>query len=92
MRTTAGEHFDLAIEDYGETLKLVPSHAGAYTNRGLVWLRLREWENFKSELITARRMGVDVIKGIKDTIGSVGNFERILGVRLPADIVALLTN
>ena len=81
-----------AIEDYNAAIKLKPDYSEAYGNRGLVRLQLQEWENFKSEFDTARNMGVDIANGFRDAFGSVGNFERITGVRLPAEIATLLTN
>ncbi len=83
--------YDRAIIDFNKAIDLKPDFADAYINRGQIRLRLEEWDNFKSELVTARNMGVDIIKGFKDAFTSVGNFERITGIKLPEDIAIMLT-
>ena len=49
---------DRAIEDYTRVIELNPNDANAYFNRGRMWLHLRESEKAKSDLMTARDMGI----------------------------------
>ena len=83
--------FDQAIRDYTQAIRFTPDYANAYGNRGEAWLRLREWEKAKADLTTARDMGMNIIAKFHSTFGNIANFERIKGIQLPEDIVALLT-
>ena len=55
---------DKAIENYTKAIELKPDYADAYYNRGGTWLRIGEREKAKSDLATARNMGVDVLIAI----------------------------
>ena len=83
--------FDHAIEDYTKAIELKPDYAVAYNNRGEAWLHLREWEKAKSDLTTAGDMGADIIVSFHNTYASVPDFEQRNGMKLPADIAAMLT-
>ena len=83
--------FDQAIRDYTQAIQLEQNYANAYRNRGEAWLRLQEWEKAKVDLTIARDLGMDIIAKFHSAFGSFENFERINGIPLPADIVALLT-
>lgn len=63
----------------------------AYNNRGLAFLHLQEWEKAKSDLTTARDIGVDIIALFRILYSNVANFEQEYGVKLPKDIAAMLT-
>ena len=82
---------NLAIEDYNRAIELNSSYvAEAYYNRGEVWLRQREWEKAKTDLITAKKMGLDVVAAFRSTYRNVTAFERANQVKLPEDIAALV--
>ena len=83
---------DRALADYNKAIELDPNYAEAYNNRGITWLRLQEWENFKSGFLEARNVGIDIAIRFRNVCGSVANFERITGIQLPADITAMLTS
>ena len=83
--------YDRAIGDYTEAIALKPDLALAYFNRGVTRLRLREWEEAKSDLTVARAMGVNVIAMFRKDFKSVLDFEQRNGVKLPADLAAMLT-
>ena len=60
-------------------------------NRGEAWLHLQEWEKAKSDLITAKDLGVDIIAAFHNDYANVEDFEQKTGIQLPEDIAALLT-
>ena len=82
---------DYTIEDYTKVIALNPNYANAYYNRGRVWLHLREWAKAKSDLMSAKAKGRDIITTFRDDYGSVIDFEKTIGVKLPANITAMLT-
>ena len=83
--------FERAIADYTKVIELKPDFAEAYCNRGEAWLHLKEWEKAKSDLTTAKDMGRDIITSFHNDYESVADFEQRNGVKLPADIAAMLT-
>ena len=83
--------YDRAIGDYTEAIALKPDLALAYFNRGVTRLRLREWEEAKSDLTVGRAMGVNVIAMFRKDFKNVMDFEQRNGVKLPADLAAMLT-
>ena len=82
--------FAQSIENYNKTIDLKPDFAEAYYNRGEAWLHLREWEKAKSDLTNARSMGINLITAFDYLYESVLDFEKSNGVKLPADITAML--
>ena len=80
----------LAIKDYNKAIKLKPNYDVAYNNRGEAWLRLREWEKAKSDLMTAKRMGLDIVALFQNEYKGVEKFEKRFGFKLPEDIAHLL--
>ena len=84
--------FDRAIVDYTEAIELKLDNAIAYFNRGVTRLRLREWEEAKSDLNVGKAMGKNVSSLFHQDFESVSDFERRNGVEVPEDIAAMLTN
>ena len=82
--------FDHAVADFTKVIEFKPN-AGVYYYRGIVWLHLREWEKAKFDLTTAKEKGIDIIAVFRNSWGSVTDFERRNGVKLPADLAAMLT-
>ena len=80
-----------AIADYIKAINLNPNYASTHYNRGRVWLHLREWVKAKSDLMSAREKGVDIITAFHNDYGSVEGFEQITGIQLPVDITEMLT-
>ena len=80
-----------AIENYNIAIALEPSNATFYFNRGEVWLHLQEWEKAKTDLTTAKRIGVDIIAAFHNSYRNVETFEQRKGFRLPEDLALLLT-
>ena len=83
--------YDRAIADYTRSIGLKPDFAEPYYNRGEAWLHLGEWKNARLDLTVAARMGVNIIHGFRNEYGGVPDFERRNGVKLPADLAAMLT-
>ena len=82
--------YDLAIQDFNKAIELNPDYAETYYNRGELWLRLREWEKAKADLITAKKMGLDIVAAFRNDYKNVAAFERANRVKLPEDIAALV--
>ena len=80
-----------AIQDFNKAIEVNPKDATAYLNRGVVWLYLREWEEARADLMTAKNNAVDIVALLHRNYGSVEDLEQRTGIQLPANIVALLT-
>ena len=83
--------FDNAIKDFDKVIQLQPNSVETYNNRGEVWLHLQEWEKAKSDLMTAKNMGINIITSFHNDYASVEDFEQKTGIQLPENIAALLT-
>lgn len=82
---------DCAIENYTKAIELNPNHDIAYYNRGVVWLHLQEWDKAKADLMTAKKMGMDIIASFRNDYKNVEVYEKRHRVKLPEDIALLLT-
>ncbi len=82
--------YDLAIQDFNKAIELNPDYAETCYNRGELWLRLREWEKAKADLITAKKMGLDIVAAFRNDYKNVAAFERANRVKLPEDIAVLV--
>ncbi len=80
-----------AIEDYTTAIRLNPELALPYYNRGAAYLLLKKWEKARADLTAARDMGIDIIASFHNDYESVPDFEQKNGLKLPADIAAMLT-
>ena len=79
-----------AIEDYNAAIELNPDHANSYYNRAEVWLHLQEWEKAKTDLITAKNKGIDIVAAFRNDYKNVAAFEQKHQVKLPKDIITLV--
>ncbi|MDE0634777.1 MAG: tetratricopeptide repeat protein [Candidatus Poribacteria bacterium] len=79
-----------AIKDYNKAIELNPELAVAYYNRGEAWLNQQEWGKAKTDLITAKDMGLDIAAVFRNGYKNVEAFEDKHKVKLPADIVSLV--
>lgn len=80
-----------AIEAFNMALGLNPHLALPHYNRGVVYLRLKKWDKAKSNLTTARDMGVNIINEFRKDHGGVAGFSVRYGVELPEGIANMLT-
>ena len=88
--TGKGE-FDLAIKNYNAAIELNPQLDLAYYNRGVAWLHQREWAKAKVDLMTAKRIGMDIIAAFHNSYKDVETYEKRHLIKLPEDIALLLT-
>ena len=82
---------DRAIKDYDKAIELNSNNAESYYNRGETWLRFKKWNKAKIDLTDARSKGMDIIKAFCNDYKNVAEFEQKYDVKLPKDIVAMLT-
>ena len=83
--------FDLAIKNYDAAIELDPQLDLAYYNRGVVWLHQREWAKAKVDLMTAKRIGMDIIAAFHNSYKNVETYEKRHRIKLPEDIAHMLT-
>ena len=84
-------NFEKAIEDYSQAIVLKPKIAESYYIRGEAWLRIGKWEEAQRDLTAAILQGVDIAEAFHNTHDSIAAFEEQIGVKLPEDIIDLLT-
>ncbi|MDE0485121.1 MAG: FRG domain-containing protein [Candidatus Poribacteria bacterium] len=83
--------FDNAIANLDKAIHLNPEDTIAYVTRGFAWLHLKMWDKVKIDLNVAKSKGEDITAAFYNKYKSVTDFERIIGTKLPKDIVAMLT-
>ena len=88
---TSKRDFDKAIEDLNKAINIKQDHANAHFCRGIIWLHLKNWQEAKTDLTAAKNFGVDVITAFHNSYRNVAMFERRNDVKVPRDIVAMLT-
>lgn len=82
--------FDRAIQYHNKAINLKPDFAGFYSNRGETWLHQKEWEKARSDLIFAKKAGVNIISLFHNDYDSIEDFEMKNNVKLPDDLAAML--
>ena len=68
-----------------------PKFVIAHYIRAEAWLRLKKWDKAKTDLLTAKKNGLDIIARFRLVYKNVETFERRHRVKLPEDIALLLT-
>ena len=61
------------------------------SERPQVWLPREEWEKAKVDLTVSISLGLDISALFNRDFGGVDNFEKMMNIRLQADIAAMLT-
>ncbi len=79
-----------AMRDYDQALRIRPNQA-AHANRGFALLRLSRWDEARSDLLSARNMGMDIVSAFRADHGSVAAFEEKHNLKLPQDIADLVS-
>ena len=83
--------FSCATQDLNCAISLNRNCGIAYYNLGLCWLCLKEWEKAQSDLPNAKSLGFDIVSAFRNEFEIVAAFEERYKVKLPANIVAMLT-
>lgn len=87
----ANEFFDQAISHYNTVIGRENEFTAlAYNNRGEAYLHKFEWEQAESDLKTAKKMGMNIVRSFRNDYESVEEFKRINGETLPKDIAEML--
>ena len=79
-----------AMRDYDAALDIGPSRT-AYANRGVAFLGLAQWDRARSDLLSARHMGLDLGEAIRPNDGGIAALEEQYDVDIPQDIVDMIT-
>ena len=79
-----------ALEDYDRSLQISPNPT-AYANRGIALLQLSKWDRARSDLLSARNMGMDIASVFHASHGSVAAFEENHDLKLPPDIADIVS-
>ncbi len=85
-----GAEVTVSVEDYDSSLNIRPNKA-AFVNRGFALLRQSQWDRARSDLLSARKMGMNLVSAFRDSQGSVAAFEKAHGVKLPQDIADMVS-
>ena len=72
-------------------IELDSDDAKAYYDRAIVWLCMENWSKAKVDLTEARNKGADIVALFANACEDVNNFEQKVGVKLPEDIVEMLS-
>ena len=79
-----------AMQDYDQALSIRPDQT-VFACRGIALLRLSRWDEAKSDLLSARNMGMDLVSVFRADHGSVAAFEEKNNLKLPQDIANLVS-
>ena len=79
-----------AMQDYDQALSIRPDQT-VFACRGIALLRLSRWDEAKSDLLSARNMGMDLVSVFRADHGSVAAFEEKHNLKLPQDIADLVS-
>ena len=84
------KEYKKSIEHYDKAIELNSELDLAYSNRGEALLHLRKWKEAKADLITAKGMGMNIIRSFRNDYASIEDFKDRNGVELPKGIAELL--
>ena len=79
-----------AIQDYDRSLSIRPYRA-SFVNRGFAFLHLSQWDSARSDLLSARNMGKDLVSAFRTEYADAAAFEKAHGVKLPQDIADMIS-
>ena len=82
---------DRALADFNKAIELKSDNPVPRYYRGIMYLRLEEWDKAREDFITARDTELNIIDVFHYDYESVNAFEIRYGVQLPEDIAAMLT-
>ena len=79
-----------AIEHYNNAIDQNPDLKEAYCNRGECWLHLLEWKKAEDDLMTAQKMGVDIVDAFHNSYENVADFKNKTDIVLPPYLAGML--
>ena len=80
-----------ACADFTYMIEKCPQFGIALSGRGLTYLRLKEWDNAKADLIDSRNRKEHIIQWFCAEHESVDAFEEKYDIQLPPEITGILT-
>lgn len=85
--------YNAAIECFHEAVEWNPNLPRAYYFRAMnIWFPTEEWGKAKADLISAKNNGMDVVAMFRSSHTDVADFERKYNIKLPQDIIEILTD
>lgn len=87
---TSNAHLFVVPNGKVKTLTKKQLEAEGRGRRADVYLRMQKWEDARMDLVAAQKLGMKP-DGFKNIHGSVENFEKKYGVRIPKDLGELLS-
>ena len=85
-----GAEVTVSVEEHDSSLSVRPNKA-AFASRGFALLRQSEWDRARSDLLSARNMGMDLVSAFRADYADIAAFERAHGVKLPQDIADMVS-
>ena len=80
----------LAWSDYNTAVVLDSNNANARYFRGIYWLLQKNWHDARTDLGTAKNLGLDIPSLFSNTYGSVSAFNQHYATEVPPDIAEML--
>lgn len=80
-----------ALANLEKAIHLNPEDTIAYGIRGFAWLHFKMWNKAITDLKVAKSKGEDITAAFYNKYKSIADLERIIGTKLPEDIVTMLT-
>ena len=90
-------HFDKqdyqsAVQDFTHVINRARDNATAYFNRALAHMHLLNWSAAKTDLKTARDLGIDLEKELENRYSTVSCLEDSIGEELPEHLANMLAH
>ena len=88
--TPKQDDFAQAVQEYTHALSIRPNKA-AFANRAFALLCLSQWDSARSDLLSARNMGMNLVSAFRADYADVAAFEKAHDVKLPQDIADMVS-
>ena len=88
--THSKELYNVAIKHYDSAIELDSEDSDSYYNRGECLLHLGHLDQAKTDIKTAKDMGVDIISAFHNEYKDVADFKSKTDIDLPPDIAEML--
>ena len=84
-----GEH-DHAVQDYSTAMELKHGWSRSYCNRALAFMHLQKWRDARSDLTTAKNLGMNIVAMSHERYPTISHLEQEIGAAVPEDIANML--